>query len=241
MIIPDRFLHVFHWPGHHPIRLLLPGMILVSLLIHAAGLYLVRAASPVRGVSLAPFPAKLAVFPVGGESALLAARDPSWIEPGRFRGRLLPVPRATRPWRAMETALPPLVLAPGVESSGQWAPPIPPLAGNAWLERGTGRTPPPVLNPVTARFVNPGPEVTGDALARLRASAPAEPPGLPTEMLVVLDASGEARHVWLVRSSGVPALDLAAQLAVRRSRFGISERGFRGILRVVWGGRQASP
>lgn len=241
MIIPDRFLHVFHWPGHHPIRLLLPGMIVVSLLVHAAGLYLVRASVPVRGVSLAPVPAKLAVFPAGGESALLAARDPSWLEPGRFRTRLLPVPRASRPWRAMEPALPALVPVPRVDSSGQWAPSLPPLAVNAWLERGTGRMPPPVLNPVTARFSDPGPEVTGDVLARLRASAPADPPGLPTEMLVVLDASGEARHVWIVRSCGVPALDLAAQLAVRRSRFGISGQGFRGILRVVWGGRQTSP
>jgi TonB family protein len=64
---------------------------------------------------------------------------------------------------------------------------------------------------------------------------------LPTELLVVLDASGEARHVWLVRSCGDPALDAAARRAVQLSRFGPSENGYRGVLRVVWGaGRKAS-
>ena len=65
-------------------------------------------------------------------------------------------------------------------------------------------------------------------------AAPEEAPGLPTELLVVLDAAGEARHVWLLRSCGVPALDTAARRAVQLSRFGTAPGGYRGVLRVVW-------
>ena len=50
MILAERLLHVFHWPASYPIRLLLPGMILFSVLLHAAGLYLLRANLPARGV-----------------------------------------------------------------------------------------------------------------------------------------------------------------------------------------------
>jgi TonB family protein len=83
--------------------------------------------------------------------------------------------------------------------------------------------------------------VTNDVITRLRDAAPAQPPGLPTELLVVLDPSGEARHVWLVRSCGDPALDAAARRAVQLSRFGPSEKVYRGILRVVWGTGEKLP
>lgn len=241
MILPDRLLHIFHWPGNYPIRLMLPAMILASLFLHAAALYLVRAAPAGKGISLSPAQAKLTVFPAGQGSVLLAASDPSWLEPGRLRDRLIPAPRAPRQSRALEPKLPDLVQAAAPSASGEWVASLPPLAVKAWLEPGGHRTPPPALNPVTARFAGDGPAVTDDLLTRLRASAPSVPPGLPTEMLIVLDAAGEARHVWLVRSCGVPALDLAAQLAVQRSRFGLSEQEFRGILRVVWGSSQSKP
>lgn len=239
MILPDRLLHIFHWPGNYPIRLMLPAMIAASLLLHAGALYLVRAAPSARGISLSPAQAKLTVFPAGQGSVLLAASDPSWLEPGRWRDRLIPVPRAPREVHALEPKLPGLVQAPAPASAADWVPSVPPLSAKAWIEPGGGRTPPPVLNPVTARFAGDGPAVTADLFGRLHASAPSDPPGLPTELLVVLDAAGEARHVWLVRSCGVPPLDLAAQLAVQRSRFGLSERGFRGILRVVWGSSES--
>ncbi len=241
MIIPDRFLHVFHWPAHYQIRLALPAMLLLSLVLHAAGIYLVRSDQPVRGVSLSPLPAKVTVIPPGTASALLAARDPSWLEPGRFRDRLLAEPRAARPLRALEPGLPDLVQPPVPALPEQWVPALPPLAVRPWLSRSWGKTPPPSLQPVTARFTEGGPAITDDLLGRLRAAAPAEPPAAPTELLVVLDAAGEARHVWLLRGCGVPAVDLAAQLAVRRSRFGPPAQGQRGILRVIWGSREAAP
>jgi len=83
--------------------------------------------------------------------------------------------------------------------------------------------------------------VTADVLARLRASAPADLPGQATELLVVLDESGEVRHAWVVRSCGDASLDLAAQRAVQLSRFGLSPQEYRGVLRVVWGYRGANP
>jgi hypothetical protein len=98
-----------------------------------------------------------------------------------------------------------------------------------------------VLAPLSARFNDGGPEVTPDVLARLRTAAPAELPGAPTELLVVLDASGAARHVWVLRSCGVPAVDLSARRAVQLGRFGSSPEGYRGILRIHWGRAEAGP
>ncbi len=239
MILADRLLQVFHWPVSHPIRLLLPAMILVSLVLHVAGIYLVRASVPARATSLPPLPGKVSVIPAA-DSVLLAARDPSWLQPGRFRDRMLPIPSVQRPPRALQPELPPLVVAPAESVSDTWVPALPPLSVKARLEARGEAAPVPELASVTARFDPVGPEVTEDFLVRLRAAVPERPPGLPTELLVVLDASGEARHVWLLRSCGEPALDTAAIRSVQLSRFGPKENGHRGILRVVWGTGGAS-
>jgi hypothetical protein len=138
-----------------------------------------------------------------------------------------------RPPRALQPELPPLAQVPPESLPEKWVPALPPLAVQSRFEpRATASA--PLLAPVTARFESGGPEVTSDVLVRLGDRAPVQPPGLPTELLVVLDASGEARHVWLVRSCGDPALDAAARRAVQLSRFGASENGYRGVLRVVW-------
>lgn len=239
MILADRLLQVFHWPISHPIRLVLPLMIVLSLVLHLVGVYLVRAQTPVRAVSLPPLPGKVAVIPAA-DSALLAARDPSWLQPGRYRDRLLPPPRADRPLRALQPTLPPLVPAPVESVSETWIPALPPLAVQARLEP-RGVTVAPELNTVTARFDTAGPEVTEDVLGRLRAAAPPNPPASPTELLVVLDASGETRHVWLLRSCGDPGLDTSAIRAVQLSRFGPGAAAYRGILRIVWGLGENSP
>lgn len=233
MILAERLAHVFHWPTTYPIRLLLPAMLVLSLLVHGAALYLVRADVPARGVALPPLPAEITVLPGGADSVLIAARDPSWLDPGRYRDRMLPVPRWERPWRALQPELPPLVSAPPRPTEESWVGALPPLAERPRFEPRT-KAKPPETEPLTARFDTEGPAVTEDVLNRLRAAAPEEPPGLPTELLVVLDAAGEARHVWLLRSCGVPALDAAARRAVQLSRFGTSPGGYRGVLRVVW-------
>jgi hypothetical protein len=233
MILAERLAHVFHWPATYPIRLLLPLMLLVSVLVHAAALYLVRAQTPARGVALPPLPARITMVPGGPESVLLAARDPSWLDPGRYRDRMLPVPRWQRPWRALQPELPPFVSAPARVRPETWVTALPPLSVRARFEP-RGEILPRALASVTARFDGAGPEVTPDVLARLRSAAPADPPGLPTELLVVLDPTGEARHVWLLRSCGVPSLDAAAVRAVQLSRFGPSTGRYRGVLRVVW-------
>jgi len=233
MILAERLLHVFHWPASYPIRLLLPGMILLSVVLHAAGLYLLRANPPALGVALPPLPGKVTVVSAA-DSVLLAARDPSWLQPGRYRDSILPVPRVERPLRALQPALPVLEPVPPEVWPGSWVPALPPLALQPRFE-ARATTLPPGLAPVSARFESGGPEVTPDVLGRLKAAASAQPPGLPTELFLVLDAAGEARHVWLVRSCGDPALDTAAIRAVQLSRFGPSEAGYRGMLRVVWG------
>lgn len=239
MIVAERLLHVFHWPASYPIRLLLPAMILLSVALHAAGLYLLRANVPVRGVGLPPLPGRVTVLSAA-DSLLLAARDPSWLQPGRYRDVLLPAPRVERPLRALQPVLPSLQPAPAEAWAEMWVPALPPLAEQPRFEPRTAALP-PELTPVSARFENGGPEVSRDVLGRLRAAAPPKLPGLPTELFVVLDAAGEARHVWLVRSCGDPALDTAAIRAVQLSRFGPSEVGYRGMLRVVWGNTGAKP
>lgn len=233
MTLADRLVQVFHWPAHYPIRLLLPAMLLLSLLLHAAGLYLVRATGTGRAVSLPPLPARVTVVPGSDESVLLAALDPAWMKPGRFRDRILPVPQARRPNRALEPTLPPLRPVPVAPREEAWVGLLPALAVRPWFEPRDPAVPSETA-PVTARFDGEAPDITDDVLSRLRAAAPVDPPGLPTELLVVLDATGVARHVWLVRSSGVASLDAAAQRAVQLSRFGARPGGYRGVLRVVW-------
>jgi len=242
MILSDRLLHVFHWPSGYPIRLALPAMIILSVMLHGLAFYLVRSPATGRTGVLPPLPAKVTMIPAdpsGAESVLLAARDPSWLQPGRYRDRLLPPPRPGRTLRALRPELPSLVAVPPPAVPEVWVPALPPLAVRSWLEERASM-PPVELAPVTARFEPAGPGVDEDLLARLRAVAPAQAPGLPVELLVVLDAAGEARHVWVLRSCGVPALDLAAQRAVQRSRFGSSEEGYQGTLRIVWGQGEAA-
>lgn len=235
MIKPGQFLHVFHWPTNYPIRLVLPAMILVSVLLHVAGVYLVRSEAAPRSASGIPVPGKLTLLPSSAGSVLLAAKDPSWLEPGRFRDRMLGVPRPQRTRRALKPELPSLVEAPEPSLPAAWIPALPPLSVRPWFEEKSAAVAPPTLQGLSARFDPAGPSVTEELLGRLRTGVPAEIPGLPTELLVVLDAAGEARHVWLLRSCGVPSLDMSAQQAVRRSRLGPSADGYRGILRVVWG------
>lgn len=241
MTLSDRLLHVFHWPGGHPIRLMLPAMILLSLLLHAAGLYVFRATTPARTGALPPLPASITVLPggtvgpAGAKSVLLAARDPSWMQPGRYRDRMLPPPRPVRSLRPVEPGLPPLVEAPPAQPSRAWLPSLPPIAARPLLGEELVPPRPPELSPMTARFDPPGPTVPAEFLELLRGALPATPPGQPVELMLVLDSAGEARHAWLLRSCGVPAFDLAAQRAALRSRFGPSAGGYRGVLRIVFG------
>lgn len=241
--LADRLLHVFHWPVAHPIRLLLPGMVLLSLVAHLLVAQLVKVAAPSRP-GLTPWPAKITIFPGAAEqgSLLLAARDPSWLEPGRFRDRMLPPPKVERREVALRPELPPLLRAPRDEVADGWVPALPPVAAKPLFVQRGPRPAPPALVPTTARFESGVDEgVTEDVLARLRAAAPAEPPSRATELLVVLAPTGDVRHVWLVRGSGDADLDLAAQLAVQRARFAPGTALRRGILRIAWGPREAKP
>lgn len=234
----EGILQVFQWPTRYPIRLVLPVALVFSLAIHAAAVYLVRPA--VVASAQAPAQAKVSLLPASVRSVLLDARDPSWLEPGRFRDRFLGTPRAERPRRALQPGLPELVPPAPDGTKEIWAPSLPPLAVRSRFEPRAAPVP-LSMAPVSVRFEAQGPPPPADLLARLRVAAPSSPPGLPTELLVALDASGEARHVWLLKSCGVPQLDLAAQLAVQRSRFRTGGQGYEGLLRVIWGPREDVP
>lgn len=240
MMLADRLLQVFHWPAGHPIRLLLPGMLLLSFVLHVTGIYLLRATPSARDAVLPPLPAKVVLLPGDagkGVAPLLELRDPAWVMPGRFRDRLLPVPERRRSVQALQPELPPLLAPPSGTVASSWIPAVPPLADVPVLEPRGGSADDVVFTPVAVRFDPPGPVATGEALARLRNAAPAEATGTATEMLVVIDSTGQARHAWLLRGSGNPSLDLAAQRAVQRSRFGETNGGYRGVLRVIWAPR----
>ncbi len=241
MIISERILQVFQWPEKYPIRLLLPTMLAVSVFVHAAGFYLVRTTWPQRGVSMPPPPVAITLYPSGDNSLLLGARDPSWLEPGRFRERMLPSPHITRSHRALEPILPELLPPPVREVPPYWIPALPPLAVRPLPTSLAEKSAPVHLQPVTARFTEGHLGVTDDLLSRLRAVAPAEPPGAPTELLVVLDAAGEVHNVWLLRGCGVAEVDKAAQMAVQRSRFDPPGQMRQGILRVTWGATEVKP
>lgn len=239
--LTDRLLHVFHWPVAHPIRLLLPGMVLVSLLAHLSVAYLIKATPPSRP-GLAPWPAKITMLPrAGNGTTLLDVRDPSWLEPGRFRDRMLPPPRVVRRESALHPALPPLLPAPRETAAEAWVPSLPPVAARPLFVRRAAPSAPPVLAPAAARFESGGAWITDDVLSRLRAVAPPASPGRATELLVVLAPAGDVRHVWLVRGSGDAELDLAAQLAVQRARFAPAAGIRRDVLRISWGPREVAP
>ncbi len=239
MILADRLLYVFHWPTVYPIRLLLPAMIIISLVLHLSAFWLLPAEVPSPKAPQPPLPAKITLL-TDVASGLLAARDPSWLEPGRFRDRLLTLPQPAPTWRALQLDLPSLVPAPSEVLPRAWVPSLPPLSVQARFEP---RTPvlPNDLAPLVVRFDPVGPEVTDDVMDRLRVAAPEDSPGRPTELLLVLGAAGEARHVWLLQSCGDPVLDSAAQRAIRRSRFGAWQGGYQGVLRIIWGAPEAKP
>jgi TonB family protein len=236
--LTEKLLHVFQWPVAHPIRLLLPGMIAVSLLVHALAAYLVRSGGAPRP-SLAPWPAKIAVIPASDspQLLLLAARDPSWLDPGRYRASLLPPPRHERAALALDPALPPLLEAPRSDAGTLWVPALPPLAVKPWFEETLRNTAAPSFVAVGARFESGQAGVTEDVVERLRSVAPDRPPGRATELLLVLSPAGDVRHAWVLRGSGDAALDLSAQRAVQRARFAPSEGGRRDVLRIFWGPR----
>lgn len=238
----DRLLQVFHWPVTHPIRLLLPAMIALSLLVHLLVAYLVRASGTSRP-ALAPLPARLAVIP--GDSAgtllLLAARDPSWLDPGRYREGMVPAPRHERTVRALQPPLPPLLAIPPSAPRAEWVPALAPVAVKPWFEPERPPLPPPSFVPAGARFESGVEGVTEDVLDRLRAVAPEVPTARATELLLVLDPTGDVRHAWILRGSGDASLDLAAQRAVQRARFSPSGGGRRDVLRIHWGPRAPGP
>lgn len=240
--LTERLLNVFHWPVAHPIRLLLPGMILLSLLVHALAAYLVRSGLSARP-SLAPWPAKVSVIPAEQAPGLLllAVRDPSWLDPGRYRDKLVPPPRHERTVLALQPPLPPLLAAPRANARGEWVPALPPLAVKPWFEAPAAKLPPPAFVMSGARFESGAAGVTEDVLARLRAVAPDRPPGRATELLVVLAPGGDVRHAWVLRGSGDASLDFAAQRAVQRARFAPMEGGRRDVLRIFWGPRSPQP
>lgn len=240
--LTDRLIHVFQWPLAHPIRLLLPGMVALSLLVHALAAYLIQAGVAPRP-SFPSWPAKLLVFPEESASdlLLLAARDPSWLMPGRYRERLLPAPRHERESLALRKPLPPLLGAPQTAAVEQWIPSLPPLSVRAWFEPVSQPSAPPSFIAAGARFESGSVGVTEDVLARLRAVAPDQPPGRATELFLVLAANGDVRHAWVLHGSGDASLDLAAQRAVQRARFAPAEGGRRDVLRIFWGPRGELP
>ena len=236
--LTDRIFSVFHWPVTHPIRLLLPGMVLVSLLVHLLAAWIIRPGIPARP-ALPPWPSGVTILPTAtaGHLLLLAARDPSWLEPGRYRDRMLPQPKPVRRESALRPPLPPLLPAPPDTSAEAWVPSLPPLAVKPLFEPRAPRWPPPALAPVGARFESGAAGVTEEVLEQLRAVTPESPPGKATELLLVLAPSGDVRHVWLLRGSGDAELDFAAQRAVQRARFSPGEGTRRDVLRVTWGPR----
>lgn len=239
--LTDRLLNVFHWPVAHPIRLLLPAMVIVSLVAHVFLAYAVRVTAPSRP-GLAPWPSKITVLPRAekGGTSLLDVSDPSWLEPGRFRDRMLPAPKVVRRESALHPELPALLPAPRETLAEAWVPSLPPVAASPLFVQRAPRSAPPVLVPAAARFESGRAWVTDDVLSRLRAVAPNDPPGRATELLVVIAPTGDTRHVWLVRGCGDAELDLAAQLAVQRARFTPANGIRRDVLRIAWGPREAA-
>lgn len=214
---------LFEWPSRHNVHLALPLLLVVSLLLHAAGLAALQIARP-RVHSASIRPGQVWFVPAGSPEArqlapLLAAEDPALFSPARLDSGRLPPFAATTYSPSFDEGDP--ALLPARASSPAEALPAAALTGPLLSVRSAVSTLP---------TVRPGPATRialGDGLENrtLTPSAPpafAAPPKLglkAARFLVSAAPDGLILHIFPQNSSGYEALDRAALRVLASSRF----------------------
>ena len=201
---------VFPWrPTRFRARLILPGFILFSFLIHALALYVFQVSYP-ASVSIAPPAVQVTLLSPSMPGYEAIAR---WIEAGN-PARVISSPETTPPGLWQIAYKPSTVRAEPKLAQEAIAPvrfpsAIPPLRGTA-----KNQPPPATRNPdsvsslhlsssLAARQTH-GPTAVRPAL---KSSAPLK----PNRFMVGINDRGEVRYVFLEESSGDPAVDQWAE------------------------------
>lgn len=227
----------FEWPTRHRIHILLPLMVVLAALAHAAIFFLfaVRQPAPRPG---GPNPAQVYFLAPGSAAqiqlaALLSSMDPALFAPGRGLPTEVPIEAVYTPKYlegSVDFAMPPKVEAPNDEVRSfygavaiprQIAPKIPPAV------------PSPTRLKLSESLVGRLPEELPpmDFQTRSMETPPA------ASFLVALSPKGELRHVVTDRSSGEADLDEAAINYLREISFLPDQTGETrwGFVEFQWG------
>lgn len=237
-------IHLFEWPSRHNVHLVLPIMLLVSFLLHAASLFIFQATFPRSEGSRERFAVAYHLLPGSPDEAriapMLAASDPALFSSAKIFGRdAWKLPKT--PYTAsFDEGIPGLAPLPAPPLS-QFLPPEPgtaPIAAAAFVPKPSLRYP---AVPTAVRFAgdlegrswSPPQNLDVSALPVLSRQVLA-----PAEFLVAVSPDGVLMHLFLQRSSGNENLDRAALRYLAGCRFATapSERELAwGTATFVWG------
>ena len=244
-------IHLFEWPSRHNVHLVLPIMLVVSFLLHAASLFIFQSTFPRSEGSRERSAMIYYLLPGSPEAVriapMLAASDPALFSSAKIFGHetwKLPKTPYVASFDKESPALAPLPAPP----LSQFLPPDPggaPVAVAAFVPKPSAHLP---AVPTAVRF---GGALEGrswtppqgvDVSARLAA------PGqvlAPAEFLVAVSPDGLPMHLFPQRSSGDENLDRAALRYLAGCRFAVlpaEPAPAWGTATFVWGAdaRQSS-
>jgi hypothetical protein len=237
-------IHLFEWPSRHNVHLMLPIMLILSFLLHAASLFVFQATFPRSEGSRERSAMIYYVLPGSPEAVriapMLAASDPALFSSAKTFGReawKLPKTTYIASFDKESPALAPLPAPP----LSEFLPPEPgpaPVAATAFVPKPSPHLP---AAPTAVRFGGAlegrswTPPQDVDVSALLAAPGPVL---APAEFLVAVSPDGLPVHLFPQRSSGNENLDHAALQYLAGCRFAAlpSERAPAwGTATFVWG------
>jgi outer membrane biosynthesis protein TonB len=218
-------IHLFEWPSRHNVHLVLPIMLFVSFLLHAASLFIFQATFPSSQGSRERSAVVYHLLPGSPDEVriapMLAASDPALFSPAKIFGReAWRVPKTVYS-ASFEKEIPALAPLPAPPAS-QFLPPVPgtaPVAAATFVSKPSPRHP---AVPTAVRFGgdlkgrswSPSQHFDVSALSVLSRQVLA-----PAEFLVAVAPDGLVMHLFPQQSSGNENLDRAALRYLAGGRF----------------------
>ncbi|MGA7392456.1 MAG: hypothetical protein WBL40_18735 [Terrimicrobiaceae bacterium] len=237
-------IHLFEWPSRHNVHLVLPIMLVVSFLLHAASLFIFQATVPRSEGSRERSAMIYYLLPGSPEAVriapMLAASDPALFSSAKIFGHeawKLPKTPYVASFEKESPALAPLPAPP----LSQFLPPDPggaPVAAAAFDPKPSPHLP---AVATTVRFGGTLEGRTWTPPQGVDISALLAAPGqvlAPAEFLVAVSPDGLPVHFFPQRSSGNENLDRAALRYLAGCRFAVppAERApVWGTATFVWG------
>lgn len=238
-------LHLFAWPSRHNVHLALPIFLVISFLLHVAGIAIFQVSYP-RSHASAERSAEVYFLRAGSPEAarlapMLAASDPALFSPGIISARdAWEVPEteyvanfdAEKPTLADLPPRPPGSFLPSTAAAG-------PVTAGTVVARSK-KTRAPGL-PTTVRLEGALKDRTLTAPKDLHFSSVPVKDMNPTSFLVAVSADGLPMHIFPMFSQKAAANDALAQSALRylaASRFSPNPDGTQpvwGTVTFLWG------